>query len=126
MLAETLAFPPLSASLSSLASAKFYKLQSTHILRKFLGVFDLPLTLLLVARKLVVINLWDLRAVFLAMSMHWSQFVWFRFLFILLSRFSYVNSFQALRPDRSKVKGSMLSSPASLEQTATVDDPKSR
>ena len=126
-----------SVELGNNSSIKFYKLQSTNLIRKFIGIFDVFFTFLAqvlsnnalyfnaifsslssslssssayyTSRQrtvssnsnnsnnnggvVVLLNLCSVHTVFVAMFMHRSQFVWFRVLFVLLSRFSYMNSF---------------------------------
>lgn len=67
------------------------QLDTCSLWRKFLGPFDIILAA--TERKAnwaVTLRLWT---VLIAMAQHWSQFVWYRFLFILFSRYSYVNTF---------------------------------
>eukprot|EP01084_Bolivina_argentea_P315297 546210_1 len=73
------------------------ELKSTNILQKFMGPLEACAYYLLQSclkrqKYHVYINL-DLRLVWKAMSSHSSQFVWYRRLFIVFSRYSYVNTF---------------------------------
>jgi N-acetylglucosaminylphosphatidylinositol deacetylase len=72
----------------------FLELESTNILRKFLGIFDLILTKYL-GGKFNVYNI-NLLLVMSAMWCHKSQFTWYRFLFIIFSRFTYSNNFKEI------------------------------
>lgn len=65
------------------------KLQTTNVFRKFFGVLDLPLSLL---SDNVVIN-FNLLKVLKGMQAHKSQNVWYRILFVLFSRYTYMNTF---------------------------------
>jgi len=77
-----------------LPDVQFLKLDSVNIVRKFMGIFDCFVTRAS-GSAYVVYNL-NVVAVVRALAMHWSQFVWFRFIFIVLSRFSYMNSFSSI------------------------------
>jgi hypothetical protein len=70
--------------------------ETTSLWRKYIGIFDVPISLflayigggnLLVARSEVGLSLaWK------ALQCHASQFVWFRKLFLLFSRYIHVNT----------------------------------
>ena len=86
-------------------------LESTNLIRKYIGVFDIFVTLLLqflnpmksqhavdttgndVGKVWIVVNTHPWR-VYSAMAAHYTQFVWYRRMFIFFSRFSFVNSFK--------------------------------
>lgn len=68
----------------------YLKLDTTSLFRKFCGIFDLLLSLL--CNIYVIVNL-NIFAVWAGMQSHESQFVWYRKIFVLVSRYSYVNSF---------------------------------
>jgi N-acetylglucosaminylphosphatidylinositol deacetylase len=65
-------------------------LDSTNILRKFLGIFDIIFSGAL--SETVILN-FNVSIVIRGLIAHWSQFVWYRLLFILFSRYSYLNTF---------------------------------
>jgi len=68
-------------------------LNSVNIIRKFLGIFDIILSLLLsknIAITLNILHIWK------AMAAHSSQFVWYRRLFVIFSRYTYVNTFTTI------------------------------
>lgn len=100
-------------------------LDSTNLLRKYLGPLDIPLSLLLQTkgytqgRRLDEKQTWGEERqrgcgtsgdcsgsemfslvnpfpwrVYLAMAAHRTQFVWYRRIFVVFSRFTYVNSFR--------------------------------
>ncbi|KAK7466549.1 hypothetical protein BaRGS_00037371 [Batillaria attramentaria] len=69
-----------------------YFLESVSLWRKYLGVFDLPFTLLSSSHVAVAGPQEIIRAQ-KAMLAHRSQLEWFRFLYILLSRYMVINSF---------------------------------
>jgi len=73
-----------------------YELESTNVVRKYLGVVDLPVSLVLAkwTGALICININPLLS-YRAMQAHHSQFVWYRQLFVLFSRFTTINT---LRP----------------------------
>ena len=68
-----------------------FQLESTGMLRKYLGVFDLLLSL---SEDMLFVNV-NIGLAWRAMAAHYSQFVWYRKLFVLFSRYGYVNT---LRP----------------------------
>ena len=55
-----------------------------------MGILDVPYSIL--TCDVVSLN-WNVFAVYHAMSLHKSQFVWYRRLFIALSRYTFVNTF---------------------------------
>jgi N-acetylglucosaminylphosphatidylinositol deacetylase len=74
--------------------------ESPSLARKFLGVLDVPLSVLAAARSS------DARACFLAPSpllaaralwRHRSQWVWFRALFIAFAQCAYVNTLRCVK-----------------------------
>ena len=66
------------------------KLHTTPFVRKFLGVSDVPLSVL--TSEYAVVN-FNLIRVLRGMAAHKSQNVWYRILFVLFSRYTYVNTF---------------------------------
>lgn len=82
--------------------ADAYELLSTGLLRKYSGLLDLPLSLLL--------SRWPPHGAFFvsfsarrawrAMAAHRSQFVWYRRLFVIFSRFAYVNTLRRMPQSR--------------------------
>jgi len=79
--------------LKDISNVKVLLLTSVNIIRKFLGLFDIILSLILsknIAITLNVLHIWK------AMAAHSSQFVWYRKLFVIFSRYSYVNTFTIL------------------------------
>ncbi|CAH0478151.1 unnamed protein product [Peronospora belbahrii] len=76
-----------------------WALESTNILRKYVGLLDTALSLWLSRqskdeRQLVFIfrPLWNYNA----MALHQSQFVWYRRLFVAFSRYTFINTFRPL------------------------------
>lgn len=66
-------------------------LDSVHVCRKFNVVGDYFLTWFY--NDHIIIN-FGLVTVIRAMLAHYSQFVWYRWLFVLFSRYTYINSFR--------------------------------
>ncbi|CAM9619213.1 unnamed protein product [Chrysoparadoxa australica] len=71
-----------------------YALESTNMLRKYAGILDFLPTLLF---GMMLHQEWFMHfapaLVWSAMSAHASQFVWYRKLFVIFSRYAYINSF---------------------------------
>lgn len=70
-----------------------YKLKSKNVFRKFLGVFEILPSLCL--DEHIVFGL-QLLKTFAGMQAHSSQNLWYRQIFICLSSFTYVNSFEEM------------------------------
>jgi N-acetylglucosaminylphosphatidylinositol deacetylase len=85
---------------------KLLCLESVVLCRKFSGPLDVPLSLSYAyahhddddadAATQLCCTLWDPSVPLTAMRQHRSQLVWFRYLFIALSRYSYVNTFRCV------------------------------
>jgi N-acetylglucosaminylphosphatidylinositol deacetylase len=69
---------------------KIYYLETTNIIRKYIGMAEL----LLVPFKEFSFVRFNYFHGFNSMAMHKSQFVWFRHLFVLFSRYTYINTYQ--------------------------------
>ncbi|CAG9330309.1 unnamed protein product [Blepharisma stoltei] len=67
---------------------KFFELETTGIIRKYIGVLDAILSF---RNDYVFLNV-NLFTTWKAMATHHSQFVWFRKLFVLFSRYGYINT----------------------------------
>lgn len=80
---------PLSANVS------VFVLESTNLLRKYSGLLDAPLSMALSERCHFH---FDPLFTYRAMSAHWSQFVWYRKLFVVFSRYAYMNTLRQLTP----------------------------
>ena len=76
------------------------KLETTNSIRKFLGPFDL-LWSLIFWNDILIIN-WNFIKTIQLMQAHTSQFVWYRKLFILFSRYTYMNTFNFVKIDLSR------------------------
>lgn len=70
-------------------------LESVSWFRKFIGLLDILFSLHYDRSHLLVIQI-NLLAIIAAMTAHHSQFVWFRKLFVVFTRYSYVNSFKEM------------------------------
>ena len=85
---------------------QFFKLKSAHFAYKFLGIFNVIITALLRYscqsyshhQHRSILTFYNINPMlpFSAMSRHWSQFVWFRVFFILLSSYTYVNYYEEM------------------------------
>ncbi|XP_051751607.1 N-acetylglucosaminyl-phosphatidylinositol de-N-acetylase [Ctenopharyngodon idella] len=98
-------------TLSHLASAgrlpegcQIFSLHSISILRKYLSVLELPVSWLLPSDFCCVIGLEEYKRAKKAMFCHRSQLLWFRRLYILFSRYMFVNTFQAIIVETKNVK----------------------
>ncbi|KAK9829581.1 hypothetical protein WJX72_006605 [[Myrmecia] bisecta] len=76
-----------------------WTLVTTGMLRKFSSLCDLPLSLVESRGRQDIVCYISLRPWkgVCAMVCHWSQLVWFRWLFILFSRYTFVNTLRRLR-----------------------------
>ncbi|VDL75701.1 unnamed protein product [Nippostrongylus brasiliensis] len=76
---------------------QIFVLDSVSLLRKYTGIFDAPLS---VARSpfQYFARGRDVAAAWRAMRRHRSQFVWFRFLYMIFSRYIYINTFRRIAP----------------------------
>ena len=71
----------------------FLQLQSCCFFRKFIGIFDIIPSLLLEEHLVLNFNVWR---VFYALLLHRTQITWYRILFVMFSKFTYVNTFKEL------------------------------
>lgn len=69
---------------------QFFQLDTVGLFRKFAGMLDLPLSIYDSIDGELFLG--SLGASWHAMQLHESQFVWFRRLFVLFSRYTYVNT----------------------------------
>ena len=76
---------------------KFYKLESNNILRKYIGILDLFFCILFSNHTdFIYINLNPYKS-WTSMKIHKSQFVWYRKLFVIFSKYCYVNVIQEMK-----------------------------
>ncbi|KAK2506267.1 hypothetical protein MC885_017525 [Smutsia gigantea] len=71
-------------------------LQSVNVLRKYISLLDLPLSLLHTRDVLFVLTSKEVAQAKRAMSCHQSQLLWFRRLYMLFSRYMRINSLNFL------------------------------
>ena len=77
----------------------FYCLQSISILRKYLSIFEFPITLLFCLAfnsdksdyELNIISFYDYLKLLKALHKHKSQMLWFRYLYCFTSRYMFIN-----------------------------------
>ncbi|XP_046964291.1 N-acetylglucosaminyl-phosphatidylinositol de-N-acetylase [Vanessa cardui] len=72
-----------------------YTLDSVNILRKYLGFLDLPLSFVLSSKR-YFLRWTESRRVTRAMKKHKSQMVWFRYLYIMFSRYMIINTLRKI------------------------------
>jgi len=72
--------------------AKYYMLETVNTIRKYIGIFDILFT----ARDEFTFFHLNFIDNIKAMALHHSQFVWFRKLFVFFSRYTFLNSVNAL------------------------------
>lgn len=74
---------------------KVYTLESVNLIRKYWLILDIPLSYLLSRRRYILKN--DERKLIIeAMKQHYSQYVWFRRLYVKFSRYIVINTLQQL------------------------------
>ncbi|GMH39524.1 hypothetical protein BSKO_07422 [Bryopsis sp. KO-2023] len=81
------------------SGVELWTLESTNLIRKFSGPFDIAVSLLgaLVDDASKVILSPNFLTSWRAMAKHWSQFVWYRVIFLAFSRYAYVNTLRKVR-----------------------------
>jgi N-acetylglucosaminylphosphatidylinositol deacetylase len=72
------------------------QLDSVNTVRKFMGIFDLLLAYLTAENLILNLHISNIFIIWSAMYSHKSQFVWYRIFFILLSRYTYMNTFTVI------------------------------
>lgn len=77
-----------------------YQLVSVNLLRKYSSILELPLTYF--TSDIIFISGWsDFLKAQAAMSRHGSQFVWFRVLYVVFSRYMVVNSYKPILKEKT-------------------------
>ncbi|XP_078047558.1 phosphatidylinositol glycan anchor biosynthesis class L [Augochlora pura] len=72
---------------------KLYVLESVNIIRKYVQLIDLPISLL-TASYWYLVTYDQRKTIRNAMTAHKSQYVWFRKLYMIFSRYTFINTFQ--------------------------------
>lgn len=72
---------------------KLYVLESVNIIRKYFQLLDLPISLLS-APYWYLVTYEQRQTIRDAMTAHKSQYVWFRKLYMIFSRYTFINTFQ--------------------------------
>lgn len=72
-----------------------YTLDSVNILRKYIGFLDLPLSFVLSSKR-YFLRWTESRRIVRAMKRHQSQMVWFRYLYVALSRYMVINTLRRI------------------------------
>ncbi|XP_052448341.1 N-acetylglucosaminyl-phosphatidylinositol de-N-acetylase [Carassius gibelio] len=83
---------------------QIFSLHSISLLRKYLSVLELPVSWLLPSDFCCLIGREEYKRAKRAMLCHRSQLLWFRRLYILFSRYMFVNTFQAITVETKNVK----------------------
>eukprot|EP00903_Cladosiphon_okamuranus_P013890 g12919.t2 len=84
---------------SSRGALDAFELVTTGMLRKYSGVLDMPWSLATSYGPPLgaFFSSFSARIAWAAMAAHQSQFVWYRRLFVVFSRYAYVNTFRRMR-----------------------------
>lgn len=69
----------------------FLKLKSCFLLQKFIGLIDIWISMMCEEHVVLNFNLWRLLC---ALWLHRTQITWYRVLFVIFSKFTYVNTFK--------------------------------
>lgn len=77
--------------LRSFTDCKILTLDSVNVLRKYMSVFDLVISLLL-STNWCILSWQNVNIVRRAMRQHKSQMLWFRKLYIIFSRYMVINT----------------------------------
>ncbi|CAK1590303.1 unnamed protein product [Parnassius mnemosyne] len=72
-----------------------YTLDSVNILRKYMGFLDLPLSFVLSSKR-YFLRWTESRRITRAMKQHRSQMVWFRYLYVIFSRYMVINTLRKI------------------------------
>ena len=83
-----------------------YKLTSVSIFRKYISLLDIIFTVFASNKDThYVINFTSILYVALSMYKHMSQLVWYRILFILFSRYTFINCYKSINKWLNKLSG---------------------
>ncbi|XP_066589660.1 N-acetylglucosaminyl-phosphatidylinositol de-N-acetylase [Prorops nasuta] len=72
---------------------KLYALETVNVIRKYTQILDLPISLLC-APYWYLVTYEQRKAIKSAMTEHKSQYVWFRKLYMIFSRYTFINTLQ--------------------------------
>ncbi|KAL4712398.1 hypothetical protein ACJJTC_001559 [Scirpophaga incertulas] len=72
-----------------------YTLDSVNILRKYITFLDIPLSFILSSKR-YFLRWTESRRVVRAMKLHRSQMVWFRYLYVVFSRYMVINTLRRI------------------------------
>jgi N-acetylglucosaminylphosphatidylinositol deacetylase len=73
-----------------------FQLVTTSLIRKYIGILDILVSPAFDGEKIVLLTP-HISLAYLAMKAHYSQFVWFRRLFIMFSRYPYINTLEQIQ-----------------------------
>lgn len=102
-----------------------FHLKSSSIFRKYVSILDLPLTIL-TSQYLSVVSPWGLLKGWWAMLNHWSQFVWFRALYIVFSRYMLMNTLEEILPQDISMSSTEDEEEQNLPNKLKVADRRSK
>ncbi|XP_078404507.1 N-acetylglucosaminyl-phosphatidylinositol de-N-acetylase [Cetorhinus maximus] len=71
-------------------------LQSTNVLRKYISILDLPISWLRPHYVMYILHSWEYQQAKKAMYCHQSQLLWFRHLYLYISRYMFINTFHLM------------------------------
>ena len=83
----------ISRAVKDLREVEVYQLESISILRKYIGILD---SYFCAGNNIVALNV-NPKLAWQAMSIHHSQFVWYRKLFVVFSRYAYINTLKRIK-----------------------------
>ena len=83
-------------------TCRVFALRSVNILRKYSSIFDVPMAFFLTPSAAYVANPKKWLQLRSAMKKHHSQYVWFRKLYMLFSRYALINTYDDLTANLSK------------------------
>ncbi|KAJ8266328.1 hypothetical protein GJAV_G00129150 [Gymnothorax javanicus] len=79
-------------------------LQTVNVMRKYLSILELPISWLFSSDICFLIGLADYKQAKRAMFCHQSQLLWFRHIYLLLSRYMLINTFKVISPQEKDCK----------------------
>ena len=82
------------------AATTVYSLTTVNMMRKYSSVLDVPMSFLLCPAVFTssVSGWWRLQV---AMSRHWSQYTWYRRLYMIFSRYTLINTLELTSKPRT-------------------------